>query len=882
MKKALLFLMLLAAAATFALEKKQPQKIMTAFRAENGSILVDGKLNEDAWKNLSINEFTQKDPNEGSPATQKTDVWIAYDNDNIYIAARMFDTKPELIDLSLGRRDQYVNSDWFGFYVDPYNDKKTGFYFGVNAGGSMVDGTLFNDSWDDDTWDGIWEAKTLVDSEGWTVEMKIPFSQMRFNESEKMEWGINFTREIKRNNEKSFFVMVPKKESGFVSRFATLEGLNGIKPKQRFEILPYFVQKAQYLIHDKNDPFYKSSQYKPAIGADLKIGIGSNLNVDATINPDFGQVEVDPAVINLSAFESYFNEKRPFFIEGSSNYYFGIGGVNNNWGFNFGWPELFYSRRIGRSPRGGTSDAEYVKYPSETRILGAAKLSGKLDETTTIGALGAVTERTHASLWNNGKASEQEVEPLSFYGVFRTKKEFNEGNQSLGLMFTSTNRNFDEKGLENNLSKNAYAFGLDGWTFLDEDKEYALAGAVAGTYVNGTKEFVQSLQKQAYRYYQRPDATYSSFDPNRTSLSGYYGRIMLNKQKGNFYINSAVGLVSPGFEQNDLGFQFMADKINFHTVLGYRWFEPDGIFRSKQIYVTYARSFNFEGNTINNFLWYRLGTTFTNYYGLYFGGNINFESLNPTLTRGGPMGISPASYYLWVNMESDSREKLIANFEIDYSKNAIGAKYNMYEFALTWKPSSQLTFTFGPTFENSNALQQWVKNVADPTAVNTYKNRYVFAEIKQKTISANIRLNWTFTPTLTLQLFMQPFFAIGDYVDFKELARPRTTAFNIYGTNGSTINYNKNDDVYTVDPDGGGPAKEFSFSNPDFNYKSIRGTAVLRWEAMPGSILYIVWSHDQANFDDPGNFEFGRDIRNLWKSEGNNILMVKFSYWLDI
>jgi hypothetical protein len=449
-------------------------------------------------------------------------------------------------------------------------------------------------------------------------------------------------------------------------------------------------------------------------------------------------------------------------------------------------------------------------------------------------------------------------------------------------MFTSTNRNFDEKGLENNLSKNAYAFGLDGWTFLDDDKEYALAAAVAGTYVNGTKEFVQTLQKQAYRYYQRPDATYSSFDPDRTSLSGYYGRIMLNKQKGNFYINSAIGLVSPGFEQNDLGFQWMADRINFHTVLGYRWFEPEGIFRSKQVYVTYARSFNFEGNTINNFLWYRLGTTFTNYYGLYFGGNINFESLNPTLTRGGPMGINPSSHYLWVNMESDSREKLMADIQVDYSKNALGAKYNLYNLSLTWKPNSQLTFSFGPSFETFNPKQQWVKNVADPTATNTYNTRYVFAEIKQKTLSANIRLNWTFTPALTLQLFMQPFFAVGDYVDFKELARPRTTLYNLYGTNGSKINYNRSDDVYTVDPDGAGPAKEFSFSNPDFNYKSIRGTAVLRYEFLPGSIFYFVWSHNQNNFENPGDFSFGRDFKNLWSSSGDDILMVKFTYWLDM
>ena len=191
--------------------------------------------------------------------------------------------------------------------------------------------------------------------------------------------------------------------------------------------MPYVVQKAQSLVHDANDPFYKSSQYKTSIGADFKIGLGTNLNIDATINPDFGQVEVDPAVINLSAFESYFNEKRPFFIEGMDNFYFGIGGVNNNWGFNFGWPELFYSRRIGRSPRGATSDADFVQYPSETRILGAAKLTGKLDETMSIGTVSAVTERTYANLWNSGRQTSEEVEPLTYYNVLRTKKEFNEG-----------------------------------------------------------------------------------------------------------------------------------------------------------------------------------------------------------------------------------------------------------------------------------------------------------------------------------------------------------------------------------------------------------------------------------------------------------------------
>lgn len=862
--------------------KAGPEKVVFAINLKEAKIILDGKLTEPIWKSKPVNDFTQKDPDEGNPSTEETQVWVAYDSENIYVGAYLKDSQAGKIDQSIARRDNFYSSDWFGFYVDPYNDKKTGFFFGVSAGGTRVDGTLFNDSWDDSSWDGIWESKTSVDENGWTVEMKIPFSQLRFNQADVMTWGVNFYREIKRNNEKSYYVMVPKKESGFVSKFASLEGLEGINPKQRFEAMPYIVQKAQSLVHDSNDPFYKSNQYKTTIGADFKIGIGTNLNVDATINPDFGQVEVDPAVINLSAFESYFSEKRPFFIEGMDNYYFGIGGANNNWGFNFGWPELFYSRRIGRSPRGGTSDAEYVQYPTETRILGAAKLSGKLNESTTIGALSAVTERTHATLWNKGVQSLEEVEPLSFYNVFRLKKEMNDGRQSLGVMFTGTNRSFDENKLEDKLSKSAYTLGIDGWTFLDEKKVYVLTGAFAGTYVSGSTKFLQSLQKQPIRYFQRPDQEFVSLDTNRTNLSGYYGRLMLNKQEGNFYLNSAVGVVSPGFEQNDLGFQWMANRINAHTVIGYRWFDPDSVFRSKNVYMAYSRSLDFDGNTISNFLWYRLGGTFRNYYGLFAGGNINFESMNPFLTRGGPLGVNASSYYVWVYGETDSREKLYFGGEVNYSENSIGGTYRSYNLSVNWKPNTQLSVSIGPNYEINNAVRQWVGNFADPTAVNTYKTRYVFGSINQYTLSTNIRLNWTFTPTLSLQLFVQPFFAVGDYNDFKEMAQPGTNNFSSYGQNGSTITYNSENETYTVDPDGNGPAKKFTFDNPDFNYKSLRGTAVLRWEFVPGSIFYFVWSHNQTNFDNPGNFSFARDLKNLWSSNGDNIFLVKFSYWLDI
>ena len=857
-------------------------KAMTAYKVKDLSIVLDGKLNEPIWKNQPIKDFTQKDPVEGKPATEETDVWVAYDDTYIYVAAKLHDSDPSTIDASLARRDSGFDSDWFYFFVDPYNDKKTGYYFGVNAGGSIKDGVLFNDSWDDNTWDGVWEAKTAIEGDGWTVEMRIPFSQLRFKDSDHMTWGVNFRRNIKRNNESSFYVMVPKKESGFVSHFASLEGLKGIKPKQRLEILPYVVQKGQSLVHDSEDPFYKGNQFSTNVGADLKIGIGSSLNIDATINPDFGQVEVDPAVVNLSAFETFFDEKRPFFMEGSNTFYYGIGGVNNNWGFNFSWPELFYSRRIGRQPQGELPDYDYADIPNETRILGAAKLTGKLNETTTIGAISALTERTYASLKYDGITSRQEVEPLTHYGVFRAKKEFSDGDQGLGFMFTSVNRNLRADTLKSLLANQAYTFGTDGWFFLDKDKEYVISGAVAGSYISGSKNFLVNLQEKPYRYYQRPDAVHYTLDSNRTSLAGFYTRWMLNKQNGNFYINTAIGAMSPGFEFNDLGFQWMADRINGHVVLGYRWFDPDSLFRNKSVYVAYARSYNFDGYTTNNFLWSRANFQFMNYYG--FGLNLVYfpEHYSNTLTRGGPLTKTQAGYEIYLNTYTDSRATLSGEASVDYNNDASNSYYYEIYTGITWRPNTQITFSIGPDFSRNRNTNQWIDNFDDPTAVNTYKIRYVFGELLYNQLSANIRLNWTFTPNLSLQLFLQPLFAVGKYNHFKELAAPRTYQFNNYDETGAEVSYNADDAEYTVDPDGNGPADPFSFDDPDFNFKSLRGNVVLRWEVVPGSVFYFAWSHNQTNDYDAGDFNLKRDFKSLWNAQSDNIFLVKFSYWLNM
>ena len=878
----LLVLSLILQQAILSTSKNDSTKSIQSYRL-NEPLVIDGVLSEPIYSSEAVTTFIQKDPDEGKPATEKSEVWISYDDHNIYFSGKFLDSRTDSIDATLMRRDNLVESDWFWIYIDPYNDDRTGFYFSVNPGGSICDGTLFNDDGMDDSWDGVWENQTTVDENGWNVEIKIPFAQLRFKESNEMTWGINLNRDIKRKHEMSFYVLVPKKESGFVSKFADLIGLNGIKPKQRFEVLPYFVQKAQYLVHDENDPFYKSNQYSTSLGADVKFSLGSNLNVDATINPDFGQVEVDPAIINLSEFETFYEEKRPFFIEGSNIFSFGYGGSNNNWGFNFSIPELTYSRRIGRPPQGNVNTEGDVDYPSETRILGAVKLTGKIDEPWSIGAFSSLTERTFAKIrTSTGVDIEEQVEPLTHYGVFRTQKEFNSGKQAIGMIFTSVNRDLNSENLNSFLSNQAYTFGTDGWTFLDDDETYVITGSIIGSYTSGTKDYLIRLQQQPYRYMQRPDKTYMPLDSNRTSIAGYFSRVMLNKQKGNFYVNAGLGIISPGFEYNDLGSQWFADRINGHIVTGYRWFDPDEIFRRKSVYLAYNRTSDYEDNISRSGFYMNGGGQFLNYYGFNFFGSYNFESVSTSLTRGGPKLFIPPNYSFGIEAYSDSRENIIITPSAEYYRSQTGSYQFDLGMQIEWKPSSQISFALEPAYSYNFSKYQWVGNFADQYAVKSYNTRYVFADLYQKTLSATLRLNWIFTPTLSLQLYVQPLLAVGDYEKFKEIVNPPSIEVKEYGSAGSLISYDEGSNSYTVDPDESGPAESFDFNNPDFNFKSLRGNLVLRWEALPGSVFYFAWTNSRVNFENPGELNLKSDFSNLINSESDNVFLVKFSYWIDI
>ena len=836
---------------------------------------LDGKLSETFWKDEhAVSAFKQREPEEGKESTERTLVDIVFDDEAIYIGARMYDSNPELIEARMQRRDVTIDSDSFMFYVDPYYDRRTGFYFGINAAGTLYDGTLLNDSWDDNSWDGVWEGKAHIDEKGWTAEMRIPYSQLRFRKSDGYVWGVNCKRVISRKNEIAYLVFTPKNGSGFVSRFPELVGLQDISPGRSIQVLPYVTSRGSFYPATEGDPLHDGADYDPGVGGDLSMGLGGGLTLNATLNPDFGQVEVDPAVVNLSDVETFYPEKRPFFIEGSSIFEFGQGGATNYWGFNWSNPLFFYSRRIGRAPQGSVAEADYDEIPDGTTIIGAGKISGKMWGTWNTGTLHAFTAKEQAQLHTDGITTESEVEPATYYEVSRMQREFNGGKQGLGFITTLAQRFFDEPQLENELNQTSFVAGADGWTFLDDNKTWVVSGYSGFSYNAGTAERITDLQESSLHYFQRPDADYIDVNPNATSLTGAVARAYLNKEKGNVFLNAAFGLISPGFDINDVGFLWRADQINMHFGSGYKWTEPRHFYRYAESGLAFFRTGDFGGDTTWGGLYQFNYVQFKNYYTLNFSFAYNPQTINDFRTRGGPKTLNLPGYELNVSGTTDSRKMWV-----------FGAGYNMYEaeqehfryynFNVEWKPVSNVSVQLSPSYETMQTPAQWVDNFEDSYATDTYGSRYVFGELSQRTFAASVRMNWTFTPALSLQVYAQPLISSGEYSNFKELALPRTYDFQTYGPGQISLV----DGVYTVDPDGSGPARSFTFDNPDFNYTSLRGNAVLRWEYRPGSTMYFVWTQTRDDEVVDGDFQFGNSLSRMFNSDADNIFMVKFTYY---
>ena len=858
-----------------------PRPSVAAVRATQ-KITIDGRLDEADWgRALPAKDFRQKDPDEGQPATEATEVRFLYDDKAIYVGARMFDSEPSKIMKRLTRRDGDTDgmADWIIVGFDALHDQLTGSYFMVTAAGSNGDGVMYNDSSDDDTWNGVWDWAVSIDEKGWVAEMRIPFSQLRFRSADRQTWGLHIIRSVQRKNEESWWAFVPKRDSRVVSLSGELRGLDGIPAQTHLELLPYVTARSSVSgTADSGDPFNEGRTPSAGAGLDLKWGFSSNMTMDATVNPDFGQVEVDPAVVNLSVFETFFEEKRPFFIEGSQAFSrFGRTGISGTMGFNRANPNLFYSRRIGREPQ-GAAPGEFVDQPPATTVLGAAKITGRTSGGWTVNFIDAATQREFADTATGDERGRVQVEPLSNYLAARVRRDVGQ-RAGFGFLTTLVNRDLSEPALSAQLPGSAFVVGGDGHLFLTSKRDYVVAGSFSGSRVAGSDTSMLRLQRSSARYYQRPDATHLPYDPGATSLSGWSLQSDFNRNSGNVRPNASFWAVSPGFEVNDAGYMTNADRMGMHAALVWMKPTPDRFSRSRQLTVAKWNTWNFAGDKMGDGYFGMFSMTLRNYWSVDVTGHVGPWVYNDKLTRGGPMMLGPGFRTVNAEVGGDERKPVVWSAQGEYQTRPDGSWTKQGGFGLKFRPLPTVNIEVGPEYQHEFVSAQWVRAVTDPAAVEMYGTRYVFAGLNQREISVEARINVILSPRMSLQMYLQPLLSIGAYSGFKEAARPRTYDFLRYGQDTGAIAYDQEAGAYRVYPGPGGSGDPFLIPNPDFNFTSLRANTVFRWEFKPGSTLYVVWTQERADETTDGELALNTDISRMVRAPGDNVFMVKLSYW---
>jgi len=865
----ILFLLLFLPAASFA------QRTYQTKRLEGKAPEIDGLVEDACWEKVDwAGDFIQREPFDAKPPSQNTRFRILYDDNNLYVAVRAYDSLPSEIVTRLSRRDN-TDGDWVGVVFDSYDDNLTGFGFAVTASGVKLDLMMTNDGQDDASWDALWLAKTHVDGEGWTAEFRIPLSQVRFANKSEMTWGLEVFRYIYRKQEMSLWQPIARNAPGFVSLFGELKGLQGITPKKDIEILPYIVSKAEYSEKEEGNPFAKGHKYKTTGGVDGKIAITNDFTLNFTVNPDFGQVEADPSVVNLSAFESFFAEKRPFFIEGKNIFDFRLTGGDGDDTRNM----LFYSRRIGRNPHyyPDLADNEYADVPSTTHILGSFKFSGKTKNGLSIGVMESLTNTEKASIDQGGTRKKLDIEPLTNYTVARIQKDFNKGASSLGGMFTSTNRSINESQLRY-LPASAYAGGVDySHTWKNKMYYYNIKGIV--TRLSGDKEAITDLQESSAHYYQSPDKSYVRLDTNRTSLSGYAGTFEIGKQgNGHFNYMAWLTMRSPGVDFNDVGYMRQADEIQQVFWVGYRQYEPKRLFRNYGLNFNQYIGWNFGGITIYKGMNVNGFSQFKNYWYLNGGFNLDGESLDRSQLRGGPALKVPGGYNFWFDVSTDSRKKLSLELNAwTYQGFKQYAVMQGISIGGTYKPLNSLSISMYPNYSYGYSEFQYVTDLAYNGQI-----RYILARLDQASLGVSLRFDYTLTPDLTIQYYGQPFLFAGKYSKYKRVTDARASDYNsrfVDYIEGSELTLNPESDEWNVDENHDGIA-DYSFSNDNFNFLEFRSNLVLRWEYKPGSSLFLVWSQGRTEGTEHGDFAFHRDVNNLFAKHPQDIFLVKVSYML--
>lgn len=882
---------------------------ITAKRIVGNEIQLDGLLDESIWETVSFaTGYTQSSPNDGAKPSQKTEARILYTDTHIFVGIMAYDTAVDSLTKPLFRKDGRDASDWVYASFDSYNDNRTAFSFAVNPRGVRKDILYYDDKGEDILWDAVWETEARILENGWSVEMKIPLSQLRFDANEiNQSWGVNFQRRIARFQEINFWSPTPRDENGFVSKFGRLEGVSNLDEPRRLEVIPYVSSVLERAPGNPANPYYEEYEFKTNIGGDIKYGLTSDLTLTATINPDFGQVEADPSTLNLSQFEQFFSERRPFFLEG--NEIFRFGGTKNF--HSISYPNTFYSRRIGGTPAGNFSRKNnsepggvyydsndpnnsvnvFTDVPRQTSIIGAAKVSGKTKKGTSIGILYTRTaEETspfHLSsndpTFNNSRpiTGDFKVQPAQNYLVTRLKQDFSEGATVIGGFFSGANRDIEGTYFEDFLHTSAFITGAD-FEHSWDNRRWILSGVSSISSVSGSKESILRTQRGPQRYYQRVDSDDLSIDPNKTSLTGSATELSLQKASGEHWTGSISGsIVSPGYEANDTGFQLRSNYKAVSAALIYNERNPDFL-QSYTISGKWKAGVNSDGDVIKNESVLGVNARFKNLWSVNVNSTLGLENYDERITRGGPMYLMPMFISYNLNVNSNPAKKITGGFGHYYFKDVEGEYSYSFDFDVSYRPTSFIQMTVEPRISLQNNLNQYVTtrnrsaNATDPNLTDGV--RYIFSDIEQTTFSTEFRLDWTFNTRMSLQTYLRPFIASGNYSNLKEFRLPRDRKFDIYGIDQGSITTNA-DGSQTVDPDLAGGEDPFTIRPLDFNITSLQGNAVFRWEYRPGSTLFFVWQQQRDGAYRAGEFRFRRDLREVFDPTPTNVFLVKLSYW---
>ncbi|PKB42140.1 carbohydrate binding protein with CBM9 domain [Cellulophaga sp. RHA19] len=843
-----------------------PKRVYTTNSVENKkSPVIDGHLTDDAWNNSEWQgDFVEWRPDENTSPTQPTKFKIVYDDKFLYIAFKCYDADLDKIEKRLSRRDGF-QGDWVEVNIDSYNDKRTAFSFTFTVAGVKGDEFISENgsSWDS-SWNPIWYGSSKIDEEGWTAELKIPFSQLKFGDAAEQVWGLQVKRRIFRAEERSIWQRIPLESSGYVSEFGELRGLLNIKPQKQLEIQPFVVNQYDSYPKEVGNPYRDGSDYKLNGGLDAKIGITNDLTLDLTVNPDFGQVEADPGAIALDGFQIFFKEQRPFFIENKNIFDYEFGSGQDN---------LFYSRRIGRNPHGrpALEDGEFVDVPKNTTILGAAKFSGKTKSGWSLGLLESVTGKMYAEIDANGEKRDELVEPLTNYLVARAQKDFNNRNSYVGAIFTSTNRR-----LEDNLDflrKSAVSAGVDfkhNW----KNREYYIEGNFVASSVNGSKEAIAQTQKSIAHLFNRVDAGHVKFDDSRTSLSGTGGKLEFGKAGGgDWRYEGGVLWYSPELELNDIGFLRQADKITQFAEVQRLFLKPTDFYRNIRLQLGQYSTFDFDGNY--------------NRMSYQFNGNISYKNnwwteveatYDPVFysnanLRGGPRWRFAEQGGFALFAGSDNRRKFYATVGYVGNKGAEDTfKYNRYVFRFTYQPIDAFSLSMDNEFSTENSKTQYItkRETSDET-------RYILGEIDQNTFSSSIRLNYNLNPNLSLQYYGQPFISRGRYSNFNYVNNPVAGSIDNRVTLFNENQITENNGVYLIDEDVDSNT-DYEFGDPDFSFVQFRSNLVLRWEYIPGSEIFLVWSQGLTGNVNPDD-ALGRSLnRQILDRKKDNTILLKATY----